>query len=324
MARIGPLIVTLLATGTMLASEPEVKVGTRIDDLRFKDIRYLSRSLADFRHKKAFVLVFVDSACPLVQKYLPVLDRLERDYRDKGVQFIAVNSGPNDTIAAMATQAVEYGVEFPFVKDFECKVADAVGVTRISAVGGLTGLDQLMDRWHAALADRLDDVPPHGTALDGAVLLAMRRDLPHELRLRRARPQRDRARASATGAAEPNELVVGASAQVRGTDVDVLETEQVRADLADLDQRSPEQLVDVLLDAEATVPRAVTRARVEISEDGSLGWLICQVEGRGVQRDEQGGERPIEFVYAWIELYRLVDGRWRLVGNVSCQRPPGG
>jgi mono/diheme cytochrome c family protein len=55
---------------------------------------------------------------------------LERSYRDKGVQFVAVNSGPNDTIAEMAAQAVEYGIEFPFVKDFEGRVADELGVSR--------------------------------------------------------------------------------------------------------------------------------------------------------------------------------------------------
>lgn len=112
------------------AAEPEVKIGTAVGDLRFKDIRYLARSLRDFGEKRAYVFVFVETGCPLVPKYLPTLQKLEREYRDKGVQFIAVNSGPNDTIAEMAAQAVEHGIELPFVKDFDCRVADAVGVTR--------------------------------------------------------------------------------------------------------------------------------------------------------------------------------------------------
>ena len=37
----------------------------------------------------------------------------------------------------MANQAVEYGVEFPFVKDADCKVADALGVTRTPEVAVL-------------------------------------------------------------------------------------------------------------------------------------------------------------------------------------------
>ena len=121
------------------SAEPAVKIGSQIDDLHFKDIRFLSRSLRDFGDKKAFVLVFVDSGCPLAAKYFPLLSRLERTYRDKGVQFVAVNSGPNDTVVAMATQAVEHGVEFPFVKDIECRVADALGVERTPEVVVLDG-----------------------------------------------------------------------------------------------------------------------------------------------------------------------------------------
>src|SRR5262249_48629007 len=112
------LLFLALMLGTAApAAEPEVKIGAAVGDLRFRDIRYLARSLRDLGEKKAYVLVFVDRGCPLAAKYLPVLQRLERDYRDKGVQFVAVNSGPNDTIAEMAAQAVEQGIEFPFVKD---------------------------------------------------------------------------------------------------------------------------------------------------------------------------------------------------------------
>src|SRR5437879_9781485 len=128
------LAILSLVLVTQVSAPAEPAIGAKVDDLRFKDIRFVSRSLADFGDKKAYVFIFVDSACPLVQKYLPVLDRLERNYRDKGVQFVAVNSGPNDTVPVMAFQAIEYGVEFPFVKDADCKVADALGVSRTPEV----------------------------------------------------------------------------------------------------------------------------------------------------------------------------------------------
>ena len=131
-------VATLLSiAGIGSAAKPAVPIGSKIDDLQFKDIRYVARSLAELGEKKVYVFVFVDSNCPLVQKYLPVLNRLDRTYRDKGVQFVAVNSGPNDTIAVMANQAVEYGAAFPFVKDANCKVADALGVSRTPEVAVL-------------------------------------------------------------------------------------------------------------------------------------------------------------------------------------------
>jgi hypothetical protein len=56
---------------------------------------------------------------------------------------------------------------------------------------------------------------------------------------------------------------------------------------------------------------------VEISDDGTMGWLIAEVAVRGTRTTADGAEEPVEFVAAWIELYRKLDGRWRLVGNVS-------
>jgi hypothetical protein len=56
---------------------------------------------------------------------------------------------------------------------------------------------------------------------------------------------------------------------------------------------------------------------VKVSADGSLGWVIAQVEARGVQTTPSGTTEPLEFLSAWIELYEKRDGRWRSVGNVS-------
>src|ERR1051326_4946511 len=146
------IVALLLIASAAPTAEPEVKIGAVIGDLRFKDIRYVARSLRDFGDKKAYVFVFVDSGCPMVAKYLPSLQRLEMTYRDKGVQFVAVNSGPNDTVAVMAAQAVEFGVEFPFVKDLDCRVADALGVTRTPEVVVLDGKRTL--RYRGRIDDR--------------------------------------------------------------------------------------------------------------------------------------------------------------------------
>lgn len=124
------LMVLVALAGTASAGVPAARIGDQVPELRFKDIRHLSRSLADFGERKAYVLVFVQSGCPLAEKYLPVLNRLERTYAPKGVQFAAVNSGPADTVTVMAGQAIDSGVGFPFLKDAECRVADALGASR--------------------------------------------------------------------------------------------------------------------------------------------------------------------------------------------------
>lgn len=133
MSRSALLCVLLFALGTARASESAVKVGSTIDKLTFKDIRYLTRSLNDFPKSRAYVLVFTTATCPLVQRYLPTLNKLEKDYRARHVQFVSVNAG-DDSIRALAALAVEYDVAFPCVKDADGSCVAALGVTRTPQV----------------------------------------------------------------------------------------------------------------------------------------------------------------------------------------------
>src|SRR5262249_4326973 len=74
---------------------------------------------------------FSTTTCPLVQRYWPALNRLEKDYRDKGVQFLTVNVGDDDPITVVAAQAVRHVAEFPFVKDFDAVCASKLGGKRV-------------------------------------------------------------------------------------------------------------------------------------------------------------------------------------------------
>jgi hypothetical protein len=116
------------------AADKNVAISARVGNITFKDIHYLPRSLADFREARAFVLVFTNTTCPVVQRYLPGLRAMEKDYRPKGVQFLAINEGENDSIRAVASQAVRHEMEFPFVKDIEGGCAEALGVRRTPEV----------------------------------------------------------------------------------------------------------------------------------------------------------------------------------------------
>ena len=116
------------------ASEQTVAIGTRVRNITFKDIHYLPRSLDDFPKARAFVLVFTTTSCPVVQRYLPVLRTMEKDYRGKGAPFVAINVGVDDSILAVATQAVQHDMEFPFVKDADGSCVASLGVRRTPEV----------------------------------------------------------------------------------------------------------------------------------------------------------------------------------------------
>jgi thiol-disulfide isomerase/thioredoxin len=160
------LLVALGATQAARAEEKTVRVGDRIGKLDFKDIRYLPRSLDDFPNKKAFVVVFANTTCPLVQRYLPTLKQTEKEYRAKGVQFLAINVGADDSVVAMAAQAVKFELEFPVVKDFDGDCVRALGVERTPGVALLDGERRLRYRGRIDDQYRLGGTRPAATRND--------------------------------------------------------------------------------------------------------------------------------------------------------------
>lgn len=128
MRRFVALALVVFAPPAVAADAP--KVGDAVGKLKFTDTRSLPRTLDDFGKKKAVVLVFVNTTCPLAQKYLPTLAALEKEYRAKDVQFVGVNAADDDSLIATATHAVKYEIEFPFVKDFGGTCAKALGAAR--------------------------------------------------------------------------------------------------------------------------------------------------------------------------------------------------
>ena len=129
MTRSLSIVAAVCFTASLQAADAP-KISDTVAKLKFTDIRSLPRTLDDFASKKAFVLVFVNTSCPVAQRYLPTLQELEKEYRAKDVQFLAVNAAEEDSLIAMATQAVKYDIEFPFVKDFDGAAAKLLGVKR--------------------------------------------------------------------------------------------------------------------------------------------------------------------------------------------------
>lgn len=113
---------------------PRARIGDRIDQLRFTDIRYLTRSMADLGEKQAFVFVFTNTTCPIVAKYWPKLKQLDAEFRDRGVQLVSINAGPDEEIQAIAQQGIDFGIEFPLVKDADGQCVERLGVERTPEV----------------------------------------------------------------------------------------------------------------------------------------------------------------------------------------------
>ncbi len=132
-------IATLLLTcwyppSSYAMDPPTQNIGSFIPDLRFKDIRALTRNLSEIGKPKAWVLVFTTTQCPLVRQTLPKLVELHNKWNQSNIEFVAINVGVDDTLREMASQAIDFEVPFTFVKDIDHSCVRSLGVQRTPEV----------------------------------------------------------------------------------------------------------------------------------------------------------------------------------------------
>src|SRR5579884_2926914 len=82
--------------------------GATVPALTLKDIHRRPRPLDGFKDRKAFVVVFIGTECPLANLYLPTLAALHKEYAGRGVQFLAINSNSQDTFIEVSAHAQEH------------------------------------------------------------------------------------------------------------------------------------------------------------------------------------------------------------------------
>jgi peroxiredoxin len=122
-------VLAMLAVALSLVPVPPA-AGARVADFTLPDTDGRPHSLAAFQGKKAVVIVFVGTECPLANLYLPSLAQMQRAYAGRGVQFLVVNSNDQDSAAEAAAHARERRLPFPMLKDADHRAADALGARR--------------------------------------------------------------------------------------------------------------------------------------------------------------------------------------------------
>lgn len=126
--------------------------GATVESFSLSDIRRRPRSLDDYKDKKAIVMVFIGTECPLANLYVPTLIELHKEYADKGVQFLAINSNAQDSFVEVAAHAQERDMPFPVLKDFDHQAADALGAARTPEAYILSGDRKVL--YHGRIDDQ--------------------------------------------------------------------------------------------------------------------------------------------------------------------------
>jgi peroxiredoxin len=102
---------------------PDFKGVVGIDDKE--------HSLAEYKNAKLLVVVFTCNHCPVAKAYEERLVALQKEYKAKAVQFVAVNVNtiPEDRLEAMKKRAKEKGFNFPYIYDASQKIGRDYGAT---------------------------------------------------------------------------------------------------------------------------------------------------------------------------------------------------
>jgi peroxiredoxin len=134
-------VALLLGPGQAAAGEkPALALGDKVPNSNsLRDLRGNRRALHDFKNNKAIVLVFLGAECPVSNLYAPGLVALEKKYRPKQVQFLAVYPNEHEDLDRIATHSYDRDIPFPVLKDVGQRLADSIGVTRVPMVLVLDG-----------------------------------------------------------------------------------------------------------------------------------------------------------------------------------------
>jgi peroxiredoxin len=82
----------------------------------------------DWKGKKAVVLLFLGTDCPVSNFYCPEYGKLARALTDKGVLFYGIHPDPDVTAQAAAKHAADYRLPFPVLLDPTHAVTRQTGV----------------------------------------------------------------------------------------------------------------------------------------------------------------------------------------------------
>lgn len=103
-----------------------------------RDTRNIVHSPEEWKGKKAIVVFFTTTDCPLSNNEVPEMNRTRRDYEARGVAFYAVQADTTIAEADVLQHTKEYQFSFPVLFDPHQTLAKMTGATTIPSAAVLT------------------------------------------------------------------------------------------------------------------------------------------------------------------------------------------
>jgi peroxiredoxin len=120
----------VFACGVLLAAGPAtagVSIGDKLTPFSLESYEGKEVNLASYAGKRAVLLVFVATRCPVSNAYNDRMEAIARDYAPRGVAFVGINANKEESPAEIADHAKTHGLTFPILKDTRNAEADAFG-----------------------------------------------------------------------------------------------------------------------------------------------------------------------------------------------------
>ncbi len=95
-----------------------------VENFTLKDYSGDEYSLQEFTDSEAIVILFIATRCPVSNAYNQRMASLHKDYSDKPITFLGINSNKQEDIGEIKKHAKENGLEFVILKDPNNIIAD--------------------------------------------------------------------------------------------------------------------------------------------------------------------------------------------------------
>jgi peroxiredoxin len=109
-----------------------------------RDTRNALHSTEEWNGKKAVVVFFTTTDCPLSNNEVPEMNRTRRDYESRGVAFYAVQADTTIAGTDVVQHAKDYQFSFPVLFDPHQVLAKMTGATAIPSAAVLTPAGTLL------------------------------------------------------------------------------------------------------------------------------------------------------------------------------------
>jgi len=110
---------------------------------------------AEWTVKRAIVLLFVSTDCPLSNNYVPELNRINSAYAPRGVAVYAIQGDATVPVDQVRTHVKEYGYSFPYLFDANESLASYTGARSTPEAAVLSPRGDLL--YLGRIDNRLED-----------------------------------------------------------------------------------------------------------------------------------------------------------------------